>query len=91
MDTDESVNLEKLSPALLKILERELSYGNRISETTQGWPRASSIVVLLEYEFLTPVARNLKGVVYREVNDPQYWKAEYFDPAYDHTLACAFD
>jgi hypothetical protein len=88
---DYSKDLEDFSPRLKDILQREINQGNKIAETSRGWPNPTSVFVCLEFEFVTPIKKNEQGIEYREINDPDYWKAEYFDPARDHTLACKYD
>jgi hypothetical protein len=81
---------EIISPRLRSILDEEIARGNQIVETFRGWPNPKSLILCLEKEFLSPVAKT-EGIEYRKVDDPHYWKAEYHDPAEDHTLACKFN
>ena len=33
---------------------------------------------------------DLENIVFRNVNDPHYWKEEYIDNSVNHVLACKF-
>lgn len=83
--------IENFNKVLKEILDEEIRLGNRIFEVSEGWPKETTIMIVLEKEFLSPVARNLEGIEYRELNDPHYWKAEYYDKYTGHILACKFN
>lgn len=70
---------EKLQPALKEILEAELKAGNTFKEACTGWPDDETLQVFLRKPFKTPIRKDIPGVEYREVNDPHYWKSEYWD------------
>jgi len=56
-----------------------------------GFSGAPGIVmILLEKPFVTAVRRNIDGIVFRTINDPHYWKAEYEDQQRKLLLACRF-
>ena len=83
-------HLAALAQALRVLLEDELSSGNRVVETHYGWPEKDSIVVLLERPFTRKPDPLPDGVVFREVNDPHWWKAEYEHQGTRHILACRY-
>lgn len=85
--------IDKLSIEMKEILEKELEAGNEIVETSQGiFTNASMehIFIFLKYPFKSKIKNNLNGIVYREINDKHYWKAEYTDEKNHQTLACNF-
>lgn len=85
--------ISKLSIELKEILEEELKAGNEIVETSEGgFTNASRehIFIFLKYPFKTKIRNNLKGIIYIEINDKHYWKAEYTDEKNHQTLACKF-
>ena len=89
----DSKHIEELTPQLKSILQNELESGNIICETYQGpFSKDSSqqLMIFLRYPFKSPIRRDILGIVYREINDPHYWKAEYADVANHQTLACHF-
>ena len=77
-----------LCPELRQIVNSELASGNEIIDTSAGWPKAGAIFVLLKKPF---ASHDLPpGVVYRDVNDPHWWKAEYAHEASGHMIAGRF-
>ena len=82
--------LAQLCPELRDIVDSEIKAGNEIVETHAGWPHETSIFVNLRKPFLTKPGKLPSGVVFREVNDPHWWKAEYFHEPSGHILACRF-
>ena len=87
----ETKHISELNIELRRILEKEIEAGNNIAEASSGWPFPNSIFVMLEKKFIT-TAKNLPStIIFREVNDPKYWKYEYFDEVSKHILACRFD
>lgn len=73
------------------ILQAELGSGNSIRETSE-WPPHCRVLVLLDRPFKRRYALQ-PGVVFRKVNDPHYWKAEYafeVEPGLWECLACGF-
>ena len=83
-------HIEALSDRMKKILQDELDAGNEINETYQGWKYEDSIMVFLKYSFKAPVKTDLPGISYLELNDPHYWKAEYYEEDSHQTIACDF-
>ena len=99
MDKEELVNkidysiINKLSDEMKEILEDELSHGNKIVETYQGRftkTMDDHIFVFLYFPFKTKISHDLENILYRDVNDRHYWKAEYTDEKNHQTLACNF-
>lgn len=82
--------LSRFSKELTVILELELSAGNIVVETNEGWPDTKSIFVMLSTPFRARQSSLPSGVTYRDVDDPHYWKAEYVDQVSSHILACRF-
>jgi len=84
--------VNKVTGTLKEILERELSAGNEICETYEGdWPQEGSVMVFLSKPFKTPIQHDLPHIEYALVNDPHYWKAQYFDTTTNVYLCCKFD
>lgn len=82
----------ELSAPLSLILEKELDAGNIITETYLG--RFTGVTeelffVFLKYPFKTEI-KELEGLIYCEINDRHYWKAEYRDVHAHQILACGF-
>jgi len=91
MNIDQTI-VENLSKGLKEILDSELRAGNRICETYIGnWPNPNSRMVFLERPFLTPIRRDIPGIVYRAVDDHHYWRSEYYDEEASMALCCEFD
>lgn len=86
MITENHIN--NFSEQLKKILDKEIELGNSIVETSDSWPDANSIIVFLEKPFYKNY--QIEKIEYNHINDLHYWKAEYFDSALNHTLACKF-
>lgn len=85
--------INKLSVELKEILKKELEAGNEIVETSQGRFTNDStehIYIFLKYPFKTEIQNNLNEIIYREINDRHYWKAEYTDEKNHQTIACNF-
>lgn len=82
--------LESLHPKLRNILDRELHIGNEIREISAGWPTPTSILVILKYAFKTASTSHTDGLVYKELNDPHYWFAEFFHEETNQIVACPF-
>jgi hypothetical protein len=83
-------HIDALAQELRVLLEDELSAGNRVVETHHGWPGQDSILVMLERPFIKKPDPLPPGVVFREVNDPHWWKAEYEHEGTRHILACRY-
>ena len=87
--------VERFVGTLKTILELELKAGNTIVETYEskdsGFPMPNATMIFLEKSFKTSIQKNLKGIEFRDVNDPHYWKAEYFDKENVQFLCCGFD
>ena len=81
-------HLAEFSVILKTIMDEELRAGNKIVETSEGWPAAPTIMVLLGKPFAK--AYTIAGVELREINDPHWWKSELYDVETKHILACKF-
>jgi hypothetical protein len=78
----------RLSPLIEEILKEEISLGNNIVESSNGWPERESTFILLEKPFRKRY--EISNLEYLNLNDPHYWKEEYTDLKYKQTLACRF-
>jgi hypothetical protein len=80
---------------LKTILELELKAGNKIAETYESkdskFPMPNATMIFLKQSFKTPVQKNLENIEFRDINDPHYWKAEYFDKENIQFLCCGFE
>jgi hypothetical protein len=75
-----------MAPPLQAILEAELARGNRIAEVGDWPPHCRLLIVLAQpFHAIYPLA---KGMEFREIGDPHYWKAEY--TLAGECLACRF-
>lgn len=83
-----SEHLEQFSEKLSRIVQEEIKRGNRVVETAKGWPETRTVMVFLEKPFSGDYS-HLK-LTFRDVDDPHYWKSEYFDEQTGHVLACKF-
>lgn len=81
-------HIENLSNVLQGILKSELELGNKIVETSEGWPEERTIIIFLEKPFMREY--QIAGVEFRPIDDPHYWKSEYYDSASKHVLACKY-
>ena len=69
-------HIDRLCPELAQLLATELAAGNKIVQTGCGLVKPDGVVVGLGKPFRAAPAVLPLGVVYREVNDPHWWKAE---------------
>jgi len=83
-------NLRDFNKELFLILESEIKSGNRIVETHRGWPNSESIFISMEKPFITKISNLSPEIIYREINDPYYWKAEYYHEKSTDILVCRF-
>lgn len=81
-------HIDNFSPALKRILNQEIKLGNEIDETSRGWQDENAIIIVLKKPFINKY--KLENIGYRNICDPHYWKAEYFDCSTSHLLACKF-
>ena len=81
-------HIDNFSLTLAKILNHEIELGNEIIETSKGWPNEKTIIIFLKRPFLEEY--NLENIEFKNIDDPHYWKAEYFDRSTNHILACRF-
>jgi hypothetical protein len=82
-------HIENFSRPLTEILKKEIQSGNEIVETSSGWPSPNSIIIFLRKPFLEQYLK--EDIEFREVNDPHWWKSEYFDKKTNHILACKYE
>lgn len=76
---------------LKEILLRELENGNRVHETWQGpWPYPNAISIALAKPFQTEVRKDIEDVIFTNINDMHYWKAQYYDKRNNMLLICNF-
>lgn len=77
---------------MLNILNAEISAGNSVAETWSGdFSLAENITfVALTKPFITPIRRDLPNIKFNHLNDPHYWKAEYYDEQNGLLLVCRF-
>lgn len=83
-------HIDRFCGAIKDILNEELASGNSIVETYEGWP-AGTTLISLKKPFKRPAKKNLDGIKFRNINDPHYWKAEYFDVINHLLLTCGFN
>ncbi|WP_309021009.1 hypothetical protein [Pelagicoccus sp. SDUM812003] len=69
--------ISKASEPIREIFKKEIIRGNRLSETSEGWP-SKGVTIWLRNGFLKD--HRTKSVEFRRLNDPHYWKDEYCDP-----------
>ena len=84
-------HLLQFCPELRFLLDAELSAGNKVVETSTGWPKPMSVFVMLAEPFKAKLAKLPGGIIYNDVNDPHWWKADYFHEASGHALACRME
>lgn len=84
----DSAVLAQLCEDLAPIIAAEIAAGNVVDETARDWP--ASVSVFLLRPFRARVTELPEHVLFRRVNDPHYWLAEYCCTKHDHILACKF-
>lgn len=77
-----------ISQSIETILKAEIAQGNRIVESSKGWPEKESTLLILERPFHRKYRIN--NLEYREINDRHYWKEEYYDNTNKQTIGCGF-
>lgn len=82
---------EHVHGPLVYNLHADLAAGNEISGSGRGWPKSDSIIISLEKPFLANLPVNSPNVVYNDINDPHYWKAEYSTLEPIHSITCPFE
>ena len=85
-------HLQRFTGEMLNILNAELDAGNSVAETWHGdFNLVKDITfIALKKPFITPIRRDLPGIRFNHLNDPHYWKAEYFDEQNKLLLVCRF-
>jgi hypothetical protein len=82
-------HIEKFSALLTEVMKSEVALGNKVVETSAGWPEPRTIMIFLQKPFLKKYDTGY--LEFREVNDPHYWHSEYYDKSTGHILACKFE
>ena len=81
----------KFHGELEKVINAELIAGNIIVETWSGnWPYDNVDVVSLQFPFRTPIKNDIVNIDFHDINDPHFWKAEYYDHENNLLLICKF-
>ncbi|CAL2104429.1 conserved protein of unknown function [Tenacibaculum sp. 190130A14a] len=78
----------KICTSIEIILNAEITKGNKIVESSKGWPEKKSTLIILEKPFHEKY--EIDNLEYRCLNDPHYWKEEYLDKSNSQTIACRF-
>lgn len=81
----------RLNKKMKQILNAELAAGNEVRETFKGgFSKASPdhIFVFLKYPFMDRY--DIPGIIFREIEDRHYWRAEYDDDENNQTIACNY-
>ena len=76
------------------VFDNELKLGNRIREINKGGftnITDDHIFILLDFPFKNKTRYDLENVIYKDINDRHYWKAEYYDTVYNQTIVCPFE
>lgn len=81
-------HIDNFSKTLKVILDEEIKLGNHIAETSKGWSQDDTVIVFLDKPFKKQY--HIENIEYRIIDDPHYWKAEYYDSSKNHVLACKF-
>ncbi len=81
-------HIDEFSERLKVILNAELKSGNKVIETSKGWPNNDTIIIFLQKPFFNIYQD--ENIDYNHINDIHYWKAEYIDKLTNHILACKF-
>ena len=79
--------VSKASEPIKEICRKELKKGNRLVETSEGWP-TKGITLWLKNDFHSDYTSD--SVTFLELNDPHYWKNEYRDTSAGDVIACKF-
>ena len=85
-------HINELSIPLKEILNKELNCGNRVIETSKSeWSNGKNILMIfLANPFAVKYDFDPDVLEYNELNDPHYWKAEYYDSRNNCVLACNY-
>lgn len=69
--------IARLPPAFRCALHAELAAGNAIAGIeSSDWPAPESVIVYMQHRFTVARRNPPAGVVWRELNDPHYWKQD---------------
>ena len=83
-------SIEDLCPELRALVAAELAAGNAVIECRPGLYGPEALLVLLDGPFRCAPATPPSGVEFREINDPHWWKAEYFHVATKDAVAARY-
>jgi hypothetical protein len=81
----------ELCPELRGLLADELNAGNRVVDCGPSPHNPRGVLVLLAADFKCRAAVCPPDVYFVEINDPQWWKAEYIHRPSGHVLAARFE
>jgi len=85
------IAIAQLCEHLRPLYEAELAAGNELDYAQTDIAGTGSVLVKLSKTFRAPPVEPSPLVAYREINDPDRWKAEYCCLEDSHTVACGFD
>jgi hypothetical protein len=86
LDPIHASRIAQLCEPLREIVKAELAAGNVVEDSWEEW----GFVVLLQQPFSRSYAKETEDIVFNEVNDPHYWKADYTSKQFAQTVACGF-
>ena len=88
---DEAPLALQLPPELRAVLAAELAAGNEIADHGPGLAGPGTHLVVLRYPFRASSGQRVPtGLLYHEINDPHWWKAEFVHMQTKDCLACRF-
>jgi hypothetical protein len=79
----------RLSGPIAEILALELASGNQIVEASDDWPTEKANI-WLKNEFAKDYRTLYPGLNYTYVNDPHYWRDQYYDAENQEFIAVRF-
>lgn len=85
----DSTHIDMFRGELKEILLQELAAGNEVQGTWTNWPY-NCLTIALKEPFITPIQNDNEDIVFRNVDDVQYWKADYYDQKRKQMLICNF-
>jgi hypothetical protein len=82
-------HVKNFSSVLTQIMDEEVKAGNRIVESSSGWPEKETIIIFLGKPFIKTYSD--PELVFSVIGDPHWWLSEYSHPATKHVLACKYE
>ena len=73
---------------LKEIFKNELFSGNIIQKTWENWSYENVVAVCLSKIFITSINESTKDIIFSNINDNHYWKAQYYDKVNNLLLVC---